>query len=431
MPGGGTKTQTTTENKRSDPWAPAQPALMDMINRASGLLDQGAGGGVYGGPRVAGLGATTQAGFGMMRDNIGAANSAARQGAGFVDDLVANDGATDATRRATSRFGSIDPTVDTRGVAQAAARLSNPNSVPMTVGRSLAGGEYQTDTTGLERTIEGLAGPSQTKTSLQEVADGKFLGGANPYTEAMIARSGADAASSVAQRFAGSGRYGSGRFSGAVADAVTGVGTELRYKDYDNERNRQVQAATAIDSAEQSRAGTTGSLYQGLAGINTGNANIAATGANLVQNAQQAGLAGQATLAGIRGSNVDRQLNQAGTLLTAAQGDRAAGLAGVAALPTVQSALMQPGQTMTQIGLMQDAARQDQINANMQAFAERQAAPWKPLGLASQIINPIAGMGGTSSGTSETEIPEPGLLQQRLGYGLAGASVASKFMGAP
>ncbi|GJE29810.1 hypothetical protein [Methylobacterium organophilum] len=426
---GGSKTTTTTQNTKTDPWAPAQPALQQILAGASAAYSANPTAQVYQGNRVAGLGSDTLSGLDAMKSGAAAGTATATAGNGFASDLLAGGGTTAATRDATSGLAGINATVDTSGVAKAANALSDPNGLAMTTGAKLAGGAYDTDASKLGGLADGLAsGPTQTTRSLQDVADGKFLGGANPYLDEMVSRASNSAASNVAQRFAASGRYGSGRFTAALGDAVAGAENTLRYQDYDNERARQASAATAIDAANNARAGQAASLYQGLAGINQGNASLAATGANMVQGAQQAGLAGQQALAGLEADNVSRNLSQASALLSGAQSDRQAGLAGIAALPTIQDALTAEGRTQLQGGLLQDAARQDQIGADMDKFNETQDASWTQLGKLAGLAIPIAGLGGTSSGTTTQKVPQASFLQQLLGYGLAGASVASKFI---
>lgn len=428
MSGGGTKTQTTTSNQQSDPWAPAQPLLQQILTAAGDTFNSGVGSQVYTGQRVAGLGDTTQAGLASMVANAGAGSGAANAGNNWLTALLNNGGSTAATQSAVSGLSGINPNVDASGVASAASRLSDPNSLARSTGAALASGAYSTDTNPLTTLAGGLAsGGTQTQRSLQDVADGKYLSGGNPYLDKIIEQGAGDAASQVAQQFAASGRYGSGRFSGAVADAVDRVGTQARYQDYSTERDRQAQAASAIDSAGLARAGAAGSLYGQLAGINQGNAGLATTGANLSLSADQAGLSGANTLANLLGSNTDRAISQQGALLSAAQGDRAASMAGLGAVGTNSSNLLQPGQTLAGVGAIQDAARQDQLSSAQSVFDEYQQAPWKQLGLASGLATPIAGLGGTSSGTQVQKVPQASLLQQLFGGGLAAAGVASKF----
>ncbi|MFK5600258.1 hypothetical protein ACFZ8E_25145 [Methylobacterium sp. HMF5984] len=422
---GGTKTQTTTQNTQSDPWAPAQPALQQILSGATTALNSGVGSQVYTGQRVAGLGSDTVDGLDAMKTGAAAGTSTAAAGNSYLGSLLGSGGSTAATQAATAGIAGVNTNVDTSGVSSAAARLADPNSIARTTGAALAGGNYATDASPLSGLASNLAtGGTQTERSLQDVADGKYLSGGNPYLQAMIDKATTSAASTVGQKFAASGRYGSGRFAGATAEAAQNADLGLRYQDYSTERDRQAAAAGAIDSAENARASTATGVYQGLAGINQGNAGLAATGAGLSLSADQAGLTGASTLASLQGSNADRTLGQQGALLSAAQGDRAAGLAAIGAEGANQAALTAPGQTMAQVGAIQDAARQDQLTSDQTVFDEQQAAPWKQLGLASSVVDPIAGMGGTTSGTTVQKIPQASFFQQLMG-GLIGAGGAA------
>ncbi|WP_449411393.1 hypothetical protein [Methylobacterium komagatae] len=429
MSGGATKTQTTNTSQTTDPWAPAQPALQQILGGASATYNANPSAPVYTGQRTAGLGADTMAGLGAMKDAASEGAGTASSGNSWLNGLLQGGGTTAATQSATAGLAGINPTVDTSGVASAASRLSNPSSLANTTGAALAGGAHSTNAAPLAGLASQFAGgKTQTQTSLQNVADGADLNG-SPQLDALVQRSQNDATSSVAQKFAASGRYGSGRFAGAVADAVDSVGTGLRYQDLQNQQARQAQAASAIDSASNARAGMASSLFGQTAAINQGNAGLATTGAGLSLSADQAGLAGQSALASLQGANTDRALGQAGTLLSAAQSDRSAGLAGIAATPTVQSALQQPGQTLAQAGAIQDTAKQDAIDADMQQFSDRANAPWTQLGNYAGLATGIGGMGSSSTGTQVQKIPQASLLQQLFGGGLAAAGVASKFFG--
>jgi hypothetical protein len=96
---------------------------------------------------------------------------------------------------------------------------------------------------------------SASEQNLQDAAQGKYLSGANPYMDDLIARSQRDAANQVAAKFAASGRYGSGNFAGAIADSTGRIATEARMQDYEQERARQMQANQQIDAAKMARVG--------------------------------------------------------------------------------------------------------------------------------------------------------------------------------
>jgi hypothetical protein len=101
-----------------------------------------------------------------------------------------------------------------------------------------------------------------SESNLQDTAAGKYLTGANPYMDELIQRSQREAANKVAEQFASSGRYGSGNFAAATADATGRIATEARMADYEQERARQMQANQQIDAAKMARLGVSQNYLQ-------------------------------------------------------------------------------------------------------------------------------------------------------------------------
>ncbi|AWN47542.1 hypothetical protein DK419_15525 [Methylobacterium terrae] len=400
--------------------------LGQILTDAQNLYSGGSGRDVYQGPRTAGLGSTTQSGLDYLSQNATTGQAGVQAGNGLIGDLMTNGGQTAGTQAASNAYSGITG-VDTSPTAALAARAADPNGLAQTVGSRLAGGNVVGTEGDYRNLMAANAGPTQTQTSLQDVANGNYLAG-NPYLDDIVNRSNASAASRVAQQMAASGRYGSGAMGNAVADAVSANEGNLRYQDYNTQAQRQAQAASAIDSANNARAG----LQQGLIGaIGSGqaqNASFAAQGANLGMAGDAQALSAANQLASQQAQNASIASNRAAGLAGIATGDRAAALSGISAIPTLQQAALQPGQTLAQAGAIQDAARQDQINADREYFDDTNNARWKQLGLYQSVIQPIAGLGGFGSGTtvSKTETPQPGVLQTLLGAGLTGASILGR-----
>ncbi|QRE76488.1 tail fiber domain-containing protein [Methylobacterium aquaticum] len=419
-----TKTESSTQNR--DPWAPAIPQLAQILTDSQAHYMNGVGAQVYQGDRVAGLGDTTQAGLGFLKDNASAGIGAAQNANTFVTGLAGAGGQTAGTKAAADAYSGISG-IDTGLTAGLASRMASPNGAAQQVGNRLAGGNTVTTGASFQGLVDGMAGPSQTQRSLQDVANGKYLGGANPYLDAVAQRSSNAAASKVAAQMAASGRYGSGMMQNAVSDAVSANENALRYQDYDQERARQAQAASAIDSAANARTGLASSLLGSLGGVQAQNAGLAVQGAHLGMAGDAAGLAGATALAGQQATNANIGATRASGLAGLASGDRAAALAGISAIPGIQESLLAPGRTLAQTGAVQDAARQDQLNADMAKFDETAGAPLKNLAAYANTILPIAGLGGSVVGNSvsRTETPNPGVFQSILGA----ATTAAGLMG--
>ncbi|MEN3238949.1 tail fiber domain-containing protein [Methylobacterium ajmalii] len=412
----GSKSNTTTTNSTATrtPYAPATGNLQQILTDSQSYYQNGSAAKVYDGQRVAGLGDTTQAGLAYLKDNASAGLGNAQSASGLVSDLMKTGGQTAGTKAAADAYSSIG-SVDTGPTAGLASRMANPNGAAQQVGSRLAGGNTVTTEGDYRGLLGDVSGPSQTQKSLQATADGAFLGGANPQLEAMIQRTSAAAAARVNAQMAASGRYGSGMNQNAVADATSANELNLRYQDYENERARQASAASAIDSAANARMGLASGFIGNIGSAQAQNAGLAAQGAQL-------GLAGDAAALGAAGQLASQQATNAGLdatrasgLAGIASGDRAVGLASVSTLPGLENSLLAPGRTLAQAGAVQDAARQDQINAQMAQFDETQAAPWKNLALYQNSVMPIAGAGGSTTGTETKTTPQPSLLQQILG----------------
>lgn len=539
MSGGQTSTINKTEVR--DPYAPAVPALQTLAGNALNLYNQDPTYDVYSGQRVAGFSPLTQNAFSALRTGANQGMPLVNAGGDFTRSLINRGGTTTPIQQAVngllnvqgidasgvlgvqgmdrlrpftangvsvqgvSRLNGADvggvagvQGTDIAGMRRAANQISN-NNYGTDAARELMRGRYDADPRAYAELNRGLSDPSQTEQSLLDVAQGRFLGEANPYTSEMISNAQADAINAAKGTFAASGRYGSGMFSQAAGDAAARVGTDLRYRDYEAERARQAQAASAIDSAEMARTGMRSSLYGAEDAARAANAGRLVTAAGLGQqgqeaalraqgalntanqfnanldlNREQAELAGrqfnsnfglnreQAELAGRQyntnliqrqqeaeraadmqrqqfnanlamqqqqaaldaqrfNSTQDQQLQQA--RLAAAQGDRAAAQGALSAIPGLQQSYMLPAQTMAGIGSQLDQRAQNVLNAQRAAFDERQAAPWKSMGLLSGIALPVAGAGGTTQGYAVTETSGPPLFQQLLGGGLAASNL--------
>lgn len=326
------------------------------------------------------------------------------------------------------RFGMSAATPDT-SVDSIEGSIDDPNNLAYSTARKLTNGDYNLSTSGYTGLLDGLSGQTQSEKSLQDAADGKFLGGANPYLDAVIGRSQGEAASKIAQQMGAAGRSGSGRYAATIADSLGAIGTQARYTDYDNERTRQLQAATQIDSSRNARTSLQQGLYGSINNAEQANANLALSGAGLYNSTNTTALGGATALAGVDNQNIQNEMSKSSLKLSAAQADRAAAMAGLGMVGQNIANLQAPGQTLAMVGAAQDADRQAVLDSQQEVFNEQQASPWKQLGLYSQVVDPIAGLGGSSTGTSVQKVPQPGVLQSLFGMGLAGASVASKFMG--
>lgn len=89
---------------------------------------------------------------------------------------------------------------------------------------------------------------------LGATAAGENLRG-NPYLDDIITATGDDVSDRVNAIYSGFGRYGSGAHTDVMADSIGDVNARLRFANYDAERERQIQAASALPGLDQSLRG--------------------------------------------------------------------------------------------------------------------------------------------------------------------------------
>lgn len=415
---GKAKTQTTTSNSTQDPWAPAQPALQNVLNGATAAYNSGVGSQVYGGQRYAGLGDVSLDALNTIAGSASAGQGAAKAGDSYLTSLLQNGGTTSGIQSALAGLDSLGK-IDTSRISSIADGMADPNNLAYSTARALTRGDYNLSTDGYTGLLSGLSGQTQSEKSLQDAADGKFLGGANPYMDAVIGRSQGEAASKIAQSMGAAGRSGSGRYAATIADSLGAIGTQARYTDYDNERTRQMQAASQIDSSRNARTSLQQGLYGSINNAEQVNAGLALSGAGLFNDTNTTALGGATALAGVDNQNIQNAMQTSSLKLSAAQADRAAAMAGLGMVGQNIDNLQRPGQTLAGVGAALDADRQAQLDAAQQQFAEQQQSPWRQLGLYSGIVDPIAQMGGSASGTEVKKIPQPSTLQQLAGFTVA------------
>lgn len=96
----------------------------------------------------------------------------------------------------------------------------------------------------------------------QGTMNGNFLNG-NPHLQGVIDAENRDATNAVSSRFEGAGRYGSGNYSGVLAQSILDNENKLRYGDYAQERSYQNDAPrtlanlAAVSSSLPQAAGST------------------------------------------------------------------------------------------------------------------------------------------------------------------------------
>lgn len=184
---GGSKQQTTQANNA--PWSTAQPYLADSMATAQNYLKTGTGAGVYQPSTVVPLSEQTQSGQNMA-EHVANQNYETLSGnVTRMEQLAGQDGLSDYQRQ------SID--------------------------------------------------------QLNPMAAGDMLVKNNPFTQAVVDRTGEQMSHQINEMAGASGRYGSGAHQGVLAREIGDMANQAYSNDYNNERRYMQDAIGSIFNAGQ------------------------------------------------------------------------------------------------------------------------------------------------------------------------------------
>jgi hypothetical protein len=424
--GGGTKTLTETSHQETSPWAPAVPALNNVLSDAQTLYQGGAGTGIYGGQRVAQLGDDSLTGLQSLRDQAASDNSGA-QATSYLQGLLASGGISPTTQQGLGMLAGV-PNVDTSRLSALADQIgSASNPINQTAAGFMSGSRDLTTIPQLQSLFDKSQQTSSAETNLSGVAAGQYLDPTtNPYLQAAIAASNQNVSNAQKEAFASSGRYGSGNFAAATAKAINDTNTQLYANQYNQERQNQLAANSSIDAARQAASSAGLGITNAISGVQSTNNNQRLAGASLGQGQQaaQAGVLGQVLGGDEFNSNLG--VTKAQGFIGAGQQGQAQALSAASALPGVDASRYVPGQTLLGIGSALQGQDQNNINAAMQLFQEQNQMPWQSLQNYAGLVGGIGGMGGTTDGTSTKQVPTQGLGQTLLGGALGIGGLATK-----
>jgi len=209
-----TSSKQETTNSPPD-WA--KPLFEQSASEAKTIYDSGAGGNVYQGNTVAGLGKTTQFGINRVNDAANGWNT----GKGTY-----------------GQFGNI------------------------------ASGQTGISTEGDYRNILKQAqAPTSAASNLGEMASGSFLKEGNPYFNEMLGNQMDKTAARIQSQFAGSGRYGSGANTSVLGSELGALSTNALYNQYNQDTQNMMAANGMIDASNATALGQQNAAVQGISGV--------------------------------------------------------------------------------------------------------------------------------------------------------------------
>src|SRR5215211_5509394 len=129
----------TSQNSTTNPWAPAIPALQDIIGQAGALNASGVGGQTYQGQRIAGFGGDTQGALNSLRDYYAQGPSQAVQNAtGYATNLLGSGGLSPTVQDAITRLYGVQG-ADLSGLTQFLQNYGGNNNISQTANQFMSG----------------------------------------------------------------------------------------------------------------------------------------------------------------------------------------------------------------------------------------------------------------------------------------------------
>jgi hypothetical protein len=120
--------------------------------------------------------------------------------------------------------------------------------------RAKAGNPFIDRATGfIDRSFAEQQTPAESL--LGDTARGAFLDRVNPFLDQQVRTQQQRAADLINSQFAGAGRFASGANAGVLADRLGEIGVNAFANNFENERQRQMQAANTIQAAFDARGG--------------------------------------------------------------------------------------------------------------------------------------------------------------------------------
>lgn len=240
---------------------------------------------------------------------------------------------------------------------------------------NMAQGGNNLDTSQYDRFTQ----PGDAYGMMKQTAQGDFLNG-SPYLDKFLADQEAQTTNRVNQSMSSAGRYGSGAHTKVLADALASQNNNARLQNYGQERQNQLSAIQGLGSMDQQQLGALNSQF----GAQQQNLSNQSSGAQNLSNIGQQGI-----------GNMGSAISQ---------------------LPTINDARYADINKMLGIGSMQDQYSQTQLDDLVNQFNQQQQRPFNQLQAYNSAINPLAALGGSSTGTTTQPGGSPlGFLPLLLG----------------
>lgn len=255
------------------------------------------------------------------------------------------------------------------------------------VGNIMNGGAYNPGQIGEQnfQNVYNQAGqPGAAQQYLSGYAQGDYLNG-SPYLDSIISKGAQDIGTQTGQMFAAGGRYGSGAHQGTVSDSVANYANNLRYQDFNQQQQNQMNAANAISNEQQGRLGLQSGAAGGIAGVqgqNIGNQ----------MNANQQHINNQFGAAGLENQGFQNMLGMIGQL------------------GNIQNNKVFDANQQMNVGNQIDQRTQQGLQDLINQWTQTDMEPWARLGGLMSAGTTTAGNWGTQTQTTNQPANWAGML---------------------
>ena len=468
----GTSSGTETVTQNSEPWSQAQPYLSDIFRQSQNLYRQGAE--YYPGSTVVPFSPDTQAGMSGLRqqfqqgpmglDTMQNTFNRVSQGTNTAGVTQAGAATNPYTGQIAAQAGQSNPFA---GQIAQAGGSANPFMNQLAQG---AGSNPYTDQLA---NVSGQANPYTNQlVSAGQVAndagagvlnDFASNGQNNPYLDRIFDNAAERVRDNTSAMFSKAGRYGSVAHQDALSDSLGDMAANMYGQAYETDANRRFSAAQALGQRQQgdisrnmaglsqaaglsnqdvsrnlsglsAAAGLAGQdmsrNFSGLgqaAGLAESGAgrNLSALNAAAGLNAQdrQMGLGALSTAGGMAGQDMSRNLSAQQAALGLQQSGNAQAMQAASMYPQLNEYAQSPYRGMMGLGSMQEAKAGEYLQDSINRFNFGQNAGWDLLNRYNQVVQPLAGMGGSTTGTQPSS--GPSTLQTVAGLGMMGMGMFS------
>ncbi|MCW5697232.1 MAG: hypothetical protein KIS96_10950 [Bauldia sp.] len=234
------------------------------------------------------------------------------------------------------------------------------------VAQGIRSGNQSIGTEGDFRALLGEAGgPGAAESYLAATARGDYLGGGDPFLDDVIADTNRNIATQLKDMYSGAGRYGGATMNADLINRLYANEAGARSAAYQQERDRQMQAAGMIEDAQQGRLG----LRRGLTG----------------------------DITGVQQANLDNRLGAEALINQNALANAGFQLEALSGLTGVEAQNLRNRMDAAGVLPMLDAARYQGADRLMALGEIANNGPWDDLGKYASLLYPMAGFGGVQT----------------------------------